>query len=357
MNACAARPAASCCAGRRVLAARRARPAAPVRSSVSPARAAGGGDGARRPARRDRRAGARDRADPRGRRIGLDGLQPPGSTFKMITLTGALQAGIANPHTVFPYATYATLDGVKLNNANGEECGGTLELAFAVSCNSVFTPLGVKLGAPRLVATAEASASTTARASPARPRARSRRPSDIQGELDVGSTAIGQGEVLATPLQMATVAATIADGGRRPTPTFARPRRAGADARDERLGRAHRAPADDRRRARGHRYRRGDPRRHGRRQDGHGRTEVRVHRAAPASSNEAGPETSARKAVRAAKAKRATPTPGSPRSRRPCIRASPSACCSSKTARAATPRRRSRARCSKPACKASALPR
>ena len=72
--------------------------------------------------------------------IGLDDLQPPGSTFKMITLTGVLQAGLANPHTVFPYATYATLDGVKLNNANGEECGGTLELAFAVSCNSVFAP-------------------------------------------------------------------------------------------------------------------------------------------------------------------------------------------------------------------------
>lgn len=87
--------------------------------------------------------------------IGLDGLQPPGSTFKMVTTSGVLAARIATPHTVFPYATFATLDGVKLNNANGEECGGTLELAFAVSCNSVFSPLGVKLGAARLVATAE----------------------------------------------------------------------------------------------------------------------------------------------------------------------------------------------------------
>ena len=57
-----------------------------------------------------------------------------------------LKAGIANPHTVFPYATYATLDGVKLSNANGEECGGTLELAFAVSCNSVFAPAGREAG-------------------------------------------------------------------------------------------------------------------------------------------------------------------------------------------------------------------
>ncbi len=44
--------------------------------------------------------------------------------------------------------------------------------------------------------------------------------SHIEGDLAVGSTAIGQGQVLATPLQMATVAATIADGGRRPTPSF-----------------------------------------------------------------------------------------------------------------------------------------
>jgi penicillin-binding protein A len=152
--------------------------------------------------------------------IGLDGLQPPGSTFKMVTTTGVLAAKLASPHTVFPYATFATLDGVKLNNANGEECGGTLELAFAVSCNSVFSPLGVKLGAARLVAMAErfgfnhepgvvgASESTLPPAS------------EIQGELDIGSTAIGQGQVLATPLEMASVAATVADEGRRPSPTF-----------------------------------------------------------------------------------------------------------------------------------------
>ncbi len=78
--------------------------------------------------------------------IGLDALQPPGSTFKMITVSGVLEAGIAHPTSTFPYATAATLDGVLLHNANGEECGGTLVEAFAVSCNSVFSPLGVKLG-------------------------------------------------------------------------------------------------------------------------------------------------------------------------------------------------------------------
>jgi peptidoglycan glycosyltransferase len=152
--------------------------------------------------------------------IGLNGLQPPGSTFKMITLTGALEAGVANPHTVFPYASYATLDGVKLNNANGENCGGSLELAFAVSCNSVFTPLGVKLGATRLVAAAERFGFNSDTGISGAPASTLPAATAIQGELAVGSTAIGQGQVLATPLEMALVAATIADGGRRRPATF-----------------------------------------------------------------------------------------------------------------------------------------
>ncbi|MGH2831866.1 MAG: penicillin-binding transpeptidase domain-containing protein [Solirubrobacteraceae bacterium] len=152
--------------------------------------------------------------------IGLEGLQPPGSTFKMVTVTGVLSAGIAHSSTVFPYSTYATLDGVKLSNANGEECGGSLTLAFAVSCNSVFAPLGVKLGANRLVATAESfgfnhNLGLAGAAQSTIPAA-----SEIQGELDLGSTAIGQGRVQASALQMAIVAATIADAGKRPTPTF-----------------------------------------------------------------------------------------------------------------------------------------
>jgi hypothetical protein len=153
--------------------------------------------------------------------IGLDSLQPPGSTFKMVTVSGVLQAGIANPHSTYPYGTYATLDGVKLSNANGEDCGGSLELAFAVSCNSVFAPLGVKLGAARLVAMAERYGFNREPGIPGAVESALPAASQIQGELDVGSTAIGQGQVLASALQMATVAATIADGGRRPQPTFA----------------------------------------------------------------------------------------------------------------------------------------
>ncbi len=207
-------------AGGRVLASSQPRPADPLRTSVSPSlqstavSALGGQLGgivAMQPSTGQILAVAG---------IGLDGLQPPGSTFKIITLTGVLQAKIANPHTVFPYATYATLDGVRLNNANGEECGGSLELAFAVSCNSVFSPLGAKLGSARLVAAAERFGFNHPPGVPGAAESTLPAASGIQGELDIGSTAIGQGQVLATPLEMATVAAAIADGGHLPTPTF-----------------------------------------------------------------------------------------------------------------------------------------
>ncbi len=150
--------------------------------------------------------------------IGLDALQPPGSTFKMITVSGVLEAGIARPTSTFPYATAATLDGVLLHNAGGEECGGTLVQAFAVSCNSVFSPLGVKLGATRLVAMAERYGFNHSPGIEGAVESTLPPASQIQGELAVGSTAIGQDQVLASPLEMATVAATIADGGRHPPP-------------------------------------------------------------------------------------------------------------------------------------------
>jgi penicillin-binding protein A len=152
--------------------------------------------------------------------LGIDDLQPPGSTFKMVTVTAALEAKVASLKSVYAYATSATLDGVKLENANGEDCGGSLALACAVSCNSVFAPLGVKVGAEHLVATAESFGFNHPTGLPSAVESTLPQASQIRGELDVGSTSIGQGQVQASALQMLRVAATIGDGGRRPTPTF-----------------------------------------------------------------------------------------------------------------------------------------
>jgi cell division protein FtsI/penicillin-binding protein 2 len=148
--------------------------------------------------------------------IAFSGLQPPGSTFKMITTTGALEAGITNPQKTYPVEQKAVLEGVDLENANGEYCGGTLVASFAKSCNSVFAPLGVQLGAKRLVATAErygfnAPPDIAGAAESTIPAA-----GEIGDDLAVGSSAIGQGRVQATALQMATVAAAIGLRGRRP---------------------------------------------------------------------------------------------------------------------------------------------
>jgi penicillin-binding protein A len=148
--------------------------------------------------------------------IAFSGLQPPGSTFKMITATGALEAGITSPSKSYPVQTAATLEGVELQNANGEYCGGTLVESFAKSCNSVFAPLGVALGAKRLVSVAERygfnqEADIAGAAMSTIPPA-----DQIGDDLALGSSAIGQGRVQATALQMATVAAAIGLRGRRP---------------------------------------------------------------------------------------------------------------------------------------------
>jgi cell division protein FtsI/penicillin-binding protein 2 len=148
--------------------------------------------------------------------IGFSGLQPPGSTFKMVTATGALEAGITNPSKVYPVQQKAVLEGVDLENANGEYCGGTLLVSFAKSCNSVFAPLGAQLGAKRLVNVAERYGFNQPPDIAGAAESTIPAPGDIGDDLAVGSSAIGQGRVQATALQMATVATAIGLRGRRP---------------------------------------------------------------------------------------------------------------------------------------------
>jgi cell division protein FtsI/penicillin-binding protein 2 len=153
--------------------------------------------------------------------IAFSAVQPPGSTFKIITAAAALQAGVATLSTEYPVQNSADIDGYTLQNASGEYCGGTLLNAFAVSCDSVFAPLGLQVGAQRLVGMARLFGFD--------------HPAGIAGALEstipsvatigdgvaVGSSAIGQGRVQASTLEMADVGATIADHGRRPIPTLA----------------------------------------------------------------------------------------------------------------------------------------
>ena len=158
--------------------------------------------------------------------LGLAGIafsapQPPGSTMKVITTVGALEAGITKPGEEFPVQTSAVVGGYEVVNAHDELCGGSLVVSFAKSCNSVFAPLGAELGGEKLVETSERFGFNEPptlyndKALAAVEPPQSTIPPDISDDLDVGVSAIGQGEVLATPLAMASVAQTIANEGKR----------------------------------------------------------------------------------------------------------------------------------------------
>ena len=163
--------------------------------------------------------------------------QPPGSTFKVITTTAALEGHDVKLTDTFPVLTEINPDpthGARVvHNAHDEACGGTFVQAFAKSCNSVFAPLGVKVGAKRLVDTAEDygwnriptlyNASATAAAKP-NPMTMPTNFSQDTSHTELSVTAFGQGRVLATPLGMASVAQTVAnDGLREPTPIVKEP--------------------------------------------------------------------------------------------------------------------------------------
>jgi penicillin-binding protein A len=154
--------------------------------------------------------------------IGYSAPQPPGSTFKIVTLAGALDAGVVKPSSTFPVQTSTTLSGVRLENAHGEACGGSLGDSFADSCNSVFAPLGAKLGAKRLVAAAERFGFNRADDIQGAPPGAIPAAAEIGDDLAVGSTAIGQGRATSTPLRMAEVTAAIANRGELVRPTLLR---------------------------------------------------------------------------------------------------------------------------------------
>ena len=151
-------------------------------------------------------------------------LQPPGSTFKVITTTAALEEGKVKLDEQFPAVKSinpSPQTGARvIENAHDEPCGGDFVTTFADSCNTVFAPLGVEVGEEKLVETAEDygfnevptlyNAEATLAADPGMMMM----PTEFdETGTELSASAIGQGTVLATALGMASVAQTVANGG------------------------------------------------------------------------------------------------------------------------------------------------
>ncbi|MFF8424911.1 peptidoglycan D,D-transpeptidase FtsI family protein [Streptomyces sp. NPDC016566] len=145
---------------------------------------------------------------------------PPGSTFKVVTAAAALDAGVvtdldASTDSPDPYR----LPGTRTQLTNeGDGCAdASLREAFEWSCNTVFAKLAVDVGAADMSATAQAFGFNDTRLRVPFEAA----PSTFDTHVDKAQLAlssIGQYNTRATPLQMAMVAATVANGGRLRTP-------------------------------------------------------------------------------------------------------------------------------------------
>jgi peptidoglycan glycosyltransferase len=142
------------------------------------------------------------------------GLYPPGSVFKIIVAGGALQDGIVTPATKFTDTGSVTAGGFVVNNY-GNNVYGDHDFAqgFAESINTTFAKVGVKMGAASLAAHAADfgfgkqppwSLGGAASFFPA--------PADMD-KAHVAQASYGQGQVLATPLQIALAASAVANGG------------------------------------------------------------------------------------------------------------------------------------------------
>ncbi len=144
-------------------------------------------------------------------------IYPPGSTFKLVTLSAALSSGRFTPKSLVPGGTRLNLPqtSTDLVNENGMSCGGnkiTLTQALAVSCNVSYGYVGLTLGAEALRKQAEKYGFGQHYLNDLNGQAASRFPKNADPP-QTALSAIGQYDVAATPLQMAMVAAGIADGG------------------------------------------------------------------------------------------------------------------------------------------------
>lgn len=151
------------------------------------------------------------------------GLYPPGSTFKTVTLTSALDnmQGVTT-RTFEDEGKIVFNSKQSLSNANNA-IYGTLDLkeAFKVSSNVVFGTLAMELGNDKLKTTAEKYGFNNKINSEGFNITKSQFPTLKSAEIgSIAQTGIGQSSILATPMQMALISSTIANNGKMMEPTL-----------------------------------------------------------------------------------------------------------------------------------------
>jgi penicillin-binding protein A len=155
---------------------------------------------------------------------------PPGSTMKVVTAAAALDSGEFTPDSTVDGSSPAEISGVPLENFGGESRGQTtLTDALTFSVNTAWARVAEQLGTDTMVEYMERFGFYSRPEFDYPPdQVRASGPTKgnrlVKSDFDVGRVAIGQGggegQMLATPLQMAMVAATIANEGKLMRPTF-----------------------------------------------------------------------------------------------------------------------------------------
>src|SRR5579875_1868834 len=149
---------------------------------------------------------------------------PPGSTFKIVTASAAINSGKYTPNSPVNGSSPAVISGVPLSNDAGDPPLGEISLTYALtqSINTAWARVGVSLGIPTMTDYMKRFGfyadppidlpKGELRASDVLSPAGVAYPPGSPDE-DIGRISIGQGGLAVAPLQMAMVASTIADGG------------------------------------------------------------------------------------------------------------------------------------------------
>ncbi|HEX4744916.1 MAG TPA: penicillin-binding protein 2 [Candidatus Limnocylindria bacterium] len=153
------------------------------------------------------------------------GLYPPGSTMKIVTAAAALESGLdpkAKIRVDDPFQADPSWGTYRVRSSSQAHGDFDLSLAMQRSENIYFAKVGLQIGGARLAEYAGKFGIGTA---PKCDLPAARGQISNTGALDrptlLADTAYGQGELLVSPLQMALIAATIANGGVMPTPHYA----------------------------------------------------------------------------------------------------------------------------------------